>query len=58
MFKCIDKHWINTTTTWYIEISDVTLQPFNLTNEGFGAIEDCTGIVLPNSRSERWEKLF
>jgi hypothetical protein len=41
-FKCVDKHWINTTTTWYIEISDVTLQPFNLTNEDFGALEDCT----------------
>lgn len=41
-FKCIDKHWINTTTSWYIEISDVTIQPFNLTNEGYGTIEDCT----------------
>jgi len=41
-FKCVDKHWINTTATWYIEISDVTIQPFNLTNEDYGDIEDCT----------------
>ena len=42
VFQCEEKHWVNTTATWYLEISDVMLQPFNLTNQDFGAVEDCT----------------
>ncbi|CBY21448.1 unnamed protein product [Oikopleura dioica] len=35
-FMCHDKHWINATDTWYMQIEDVTIQPFNLTNQDYG----------------------
>merc|ERR1719480_361590 len=41
-YKCVNKHAVNV-TNWNLTLSDVKLQPFNITSDGmYGTIEDCS----------------
>ena len=40
--QCVNKHAVNV-TNWNLTLSDVKLQPFNITSDGmYGTIEDCS----------------